>query len=178
MSTDPSQFSHDTLEQTSTRTRQSPKTLLLVVGLVAMLAVGLGTAAAMGVFSGSKPIGPMMARTFTLSGSITLIPSSSAYSLNEITYGAGSCQGSGPYSDMSPGVAVLVADSQGHTVATGSLEAGIEQSGDGSGCRLPFDVPDVPAGLQSYSVTVSHRGTQVVSSIEAHTGVNLTLGGN
>lgn len=155
--------------------RQSPKVLLLIIGVVVAVGAGVGVAAALGAFSGSSI---KAATTFTLSGSITLNPSTGAYSVNEVTYAAGSCQGTGPYSDISPGVAVLVADPQGHTVATGSLEAGIQESGDNGPCKLPFDVPNVPLGLASYSVTISHRGTQVVSSAEAHTGVNLTLGSN
>ncbi|HET9899221.1 MAG TPA: hypothetical protein VFQ44_30215 [Streptosporangiaceae bacterium] len=40
---------------------------------------------------------------------------------------------------------------------------------------MAFSVPDVPRGLLSYSVTISHRGTQVVTPEEAQTGVALQI---
>ena len=39
-----------------------------------------------------------------------------------------------------------------------------------------FEVPKVPDGLPSYSVTVTHRGTQVIPKDQAHDVVRLTLG--
>lgn len=163
--------------------RRRPRGGAWISGVAALLAVGAiggGIGYAIGQSSGSSsPAARLVGGTpgtFTLTGSITLVPSTNV-DVVTITYGSGTCQGVGPYSDMTPGTAVLVADSQGRTVATGSLEAGLTSS-DAGPCRLPFEVPNVPSGLASYSVTVSHRGTQVVSSEEAQTGVNLTLGAN
>lgn len=153
-----------------------------ISGVAALLAVGgigggIGYAIGHGSAPGTSPAAWVgTAADFTLTGSITLMPSSNV-DVVTITYGSGTCEGVGPYSDMTPGTAVVVADPQGRTVATGALEAGIVSSDPGP-CQLPFGVPHVPSGLASYSVTISHRGTQVVSSSEARTGVNLTLGGN
>jgi hypothetical protein len=41
---------------------------------------------------------------------------------------------------------------------------------------LSFEVPYVPDGPSSYSVTVTHRGTRVIPNIEAHGFVRLTIG--
>ena len=41
---------------------------------------------------------------------------------------------------------------------------------------MTFEVPKVPDGLPSYSVTVTHRGTQVIPKDQAHDVVRLTLG--
>jgi len=112
-------------------------------------------------------------KTFTLNGNITLTDITGS----GIRSNGMDCQGSGPYSDLSPGTAVLVADSTGKTIATGTLEIGsvIQNSG---GCVIPFSVLSVKDGLSNYSVTVSHRGTQVVALSEAHAGISLTIGGN
>lgn len=143
------------------------------IGLLAVAAIVVGAVSLAGGFSHS---GARTPTTFTLHGSVTLIPTIGLY---DVLFGAGTCQGEGPYSDLSPGTAVLVANAQGQTVGTGSLESGIPQPGDVvNNCMLPFDVAGVPIGLASYSVTISHRGTQVVSPNEAHAGVALTIGGS
>lgn len=98
------------------------------------------------------------------------------------------CQGAGGYSDITPGTAVIVQDATGHTVGTGALQVGypatttINDPGFGDkplayvyACSLSFLVPDVPDGLSSYSVTVSHRGTQVVRGASVHDDVDLVL---
>jgi hypothetical protein len=41
---------------------------------------------------------------------------------------------------------------------------------------MTFEVPKVPDGLPSYSVTVTHRGTRVIPEDQAHDVVRLTLG--
>jgi hypothetical protein len=96
--------------------------------------------------------------------------------LSEYTedFDTSSCEGTGGYSDMTPGTAVTVADSTGNVVATGALGEGRDL---GTGCDLTFDVPGVPAGLSEYVVTVSHRGSQVYSYQRAQQPIELTLGG-
>jgi hypothetical protein len=98
------------------------------------------------------------------------------------------CRAGGGYSDLNAGTAVTVADPQGHIVATGSIiggqakRASMTLPGDTTAtyyvaaCLMGFTVPGVPQGLASYSVTVSHRGTQVVTPEQAHDTVKLTLG--
>lgn len=130
-------------------------------------AVGvLSTLAAVGTFASSS--------TFTLNGTITV----SGYAGSVTTSSDGTtCQGSGGYSDITPGTAVTVANAQGQVIATGALGTGAMASGNGlTACSLPFSVPGVPDGLPTYSLTISHRGTQVIPSSEAHSGVALTLG--
>lgn len=69
---------------------------------------------------------------------------------------------------------MIVQGPQGQTVATGALMDG--EIGDGSVCRFAFTVPAVPANLASYSITISHRGTQVLTPEAAHEPVAFTLG--
>ena len=130
-------------------------------------AVGaLVTLAAMGALSAPS--------TFVLSGTITVdgSPGTTIASSDGTT-----CEGAGGYSDITPGTAVTVANAQGQVIATGALGTGVMASGGGIGaCSLSFSVPNVPDGLPTYSLTISHRGTQVIPSAEAHSGVALSLG--
>jgi hypothetical protein len=112
---------------------------------------------------------PTPPSTFVMTGTITL---SGTPGQDYVIDSDGSCAGTGGFSDINAGVAVTVGDSTGRTVAIGSL-------GDGTaslGCELPWSVPDVPAGLSEYTVTISHRGTQVVQGDQATLPVTLTLG--
>lgn len=115
-------------------------------------------------------------KTFTLQGSITLL-TSAAYDLGGNT---SACYGAGPYSDLSPGTAVVVQNGQGQTLQVGTLSYGIQVTSTTYpktyACAMPFAVPEVPDGLSSYVVTISHRGTQVVTATEAHGGLKLTIG--
>lgn len=137
---------------------------------ISVLIAAFGVLFGLGVFAGSSGI---FSSTFTMTGSITVYGSS--YS-EFTTDGEGGCTGTGGYSDMNPGTAVIVADSSGHTIATGELGNG-KTTEDGS-CLFPITVQNVPAGLSQYAVTVSHRGTRLVSANEARTGLELTLGSN
>lgn len=126
-------------------------------------------------------------KTFTISGSIK-IPNNFAGSID---YVGNQCHGGGGYSDLTPGTAVTVADSTGAIVSTGSLHAGsradkttisaapeIGLKSDQevvASCTVSFTATDVPEGLPQYVITVSHRGSQVVSAAEAHGEVNFTL---
>jgi hypothetical protein len=108
--------------------------------------------------------------TFTIHGSVTLLPG--AY----VPDGNGGCTTSGGYSDISAGTAVTIGDQTGTTIAVGQLQAG-RAAGDGEqGCTFDFDVQTT--GIHTlYTVTVSHRGTQTFTSVQADQGIALTLGG-
>lgn len=143
-----------------------------------LVVVGVGIAAWLGAFGAKTPVA---VTSFQLSGTITLQDSSNGeYGTVDITSNNGSCQGAGPYSDLSSGTAVIVANAQGQTVATGQLLAGQTDSNSDASfvdeCTMPFTVPNVPIGLSNYTVTISHRGSQVVSAAEARSGVELTIG--
>lgn len=94
------------------------------------------------------------------------------------------CWTVGGYTDIVAGVAITIADPQGRTVATGALSAGTAQTTHSdvlnadiiTQCDFSFMVPNVPNGLASYSVTIGHRGTQVVQAADAHDQVTLQLG--
>lgn len=127
---------------------------------------------------------PAAASTFLMSGTVTIKNDfSGSVDLLDDT----SCQGAGGYSDLTPGTAVTVSDSTGHVIATGALNTGAQTkthlsntlAGDvdvASACVLGFTVNDVPDGLQTYVVTVSHRGERVIPAAEAHSGVELSIG--
>lgn len=131
------------------------------------------------------PTPPPAPAMFTLRGSVTVYNDFTG-SLDIAT--DTNCQGAKGYSDLTPGTAVTVQGPQGQIVATGSLQMGTP--GDGhpitigdfhatsfESCSMPFTVPGVPQGLTSYSVTVSHRGTQVFSADQAaFGGVHLSIG--
>lgn len=114
------------------------------------------------------------AGTFTMTGSLVIVDQSSL--LPDLQLDKNNCAGTGGFSDLTPGAAVLVQDSAGQTLATGSLAAGKRDPSSGA-CLMPFSVPGVQDGLSSYSVTISHRGTQVFTSANAHSGVVLTISG-
>lgn len=87
--------------------------------------------------------------------------------------GNGGCHTTEGYSDITAGTAVIVASPTGQTVATGALGAGEISEGV---CAFPITVPAVPGNLASYSITISHRGTQVLTPASAHQAVELSLG--
>jgi hypothetical protein len=134
-----------------------------LLAALATAAVILGIVAAVGGFS---------AGTFTMTGSLIIIDETSLFP--DLQTDKTDCQGTGGFSDLSPGTAVVIQDSTGQTLATGALSAGRRDPGSGA-CLMPFTVPDVKDGLGSYSVTISHRGTQVFTSANAHSGVVLTI---
>lgn len=134
--------------------------------LVAALAV---VAVALGIFAA---VGEASSTTFTLTGSLIIVDQSSL--LPDQQTDTDNCFGTGGFADLVPGTAVVVQDPTGRTIATGSLGTGRRDPVSGA-CLMPFTVPDVQDGLASYSVTISRRGTQVVSSADAHRGVVLTI---
>ncbi len=97
--------------------------------------------------------------TINVHGSITL--RSGAYNFGS---GTSACSAADGYNDITPGAAVLIGDQTGATIAVGQLEPGhLAQSG--AGCSFDFNVK-APGGRSSYTVTVSHRGTQVFSPLQ------------
>lgn len=125
------------------------------------------------------------AATFTMRGSIRI---DNAGPGTPFSNDGVACRGAGGYSDITPGAAVIVQDPKGQTVATGALQVGypatttmsvpalgIKPAAFVASCSLSFAVPNVPVGLDSYSVTVSHRGTQVVRGAAVRDDVDLVL---
>ncbi|MEV6871519.1 hypothetical protein [Amycolatopsis sp. NPDC051128] len=157
------------------------------VFLGASLGTVLAAAAAAAVvfaMNSTPPVGPptpkpsttVQPSTFTLSGTFTIKVSSS-----DVRYGplikttARGCYGTGVYADISAGTAVVITDPEGQQVGVGALQYGQLPNGNSNTCVMPFSVPGVPRGLPSYSITISHRGTQVETPQVAQTGVALGL---
>lgn len=86
------------------------------------------------------------------------------------------CHGTGGYSDISTGVAVIVKGSDGKTIGTGALEDGIYIDNAG-GCIFGWQVT-VPDDEDSYGVSVSHRGTIQFTKAQMKAGPSLSLGDN
>ncbi|OLE27960.1 MAG: hypothetical protein AUG44_08710 [Actinobacteria bacterium 13_1_20CM_3_71_11] len=145
-----------------------------IVPLIGALTIGatLGIVFAL-TGGGNTPAPPPAVKMFMMSGSITIKSDGRGITSDS----GGTCYGRGGYSDLAPGTAVTVADPQGHIIATGSLRPGKLLTVT-TGCQLSFLVGPLPQGLASYSVTVSHRGTQVIQPEEAQDEVQLTIGGN
>ncbi|MET9263081.1 hypothetical protein [Amycolatopsis sp. NPDC004079] len=120
-------------------------------------------------------------QTFVLTGILTIQSDSSGVTTDGDATDA-SCQGAGGYSDLAPGTAVKVSDGAGHVISTGSITSGSAQTryvydhNVVTGCQLGFTVNDVPDGLSSYVLTVSHRGDQFLSAEQAHAPITLTIG--
>lgn len=141
----------------------------ILAGMILALATVGGLSAC-----GSTPVttSKPATSTFTLKGTITVPITRFDNSSND------TCSGHDGYSDITPGAAIVVADSTGKTIATGSLTEGMGIVPINGQCVMPFTVPNVPDGLTSYVVTISHRGSQVVNSTAAHSSVALSLGQN
>jgi hypothetical protein len=147
------------------------KNWLWAAGVV--VAIGATVAVTLAV---TKPAtAPPPAATFTMRGSIDL-----QNGLKNIALLQGkSCSGKGGYSDLTAGSEVTVKNTTGQVVATGALATGTLDGSTSTttfGCALTFEVRDVPDGLSSYSLTVTHRGTQVFPNDQAHGFVRLTIG--
>jgi hypothetical protein len=146
----------------------------IVAAVLVIAAVGIG-----GVLlgRGGSKSSPGASPTFVLNGTLKLVGTAT----QSLSFNGTTCQGIGGYSDLTAGAAVIVQDPQGHTIATGSLGEGFSSVADQQtedACWIPFTVSSIPEGPSSYSVTITHRGTQVVSATEAHGGLALTIGGN
>jgi hypothetical protein len=154
--------------------QRSRTALLLITGIVLLVAAAAGTTAALGIVggSGSRPTAGAIAATFTMTGFLHVMGSP----FTEFTVdGSGGCTPTGGYGDINEGTAVVVADGAGRTLTTGQLEAGRTQTG---ACVMPIVVAGVPDHLPQYVITISHRGSRVVTPTEAHQGLELSLGDN
>jgi hypothetical protein len=154
------------------------RALWATAAIVVTAGLAVGIAALTGAFA-SRPTPKAPGPTFILHGSLSLIDA--GITLNLSLGSDNSCEGINGFSDLSVGTAVTVADPQGRQVATGALTTGIldePSSGGPSSCVFGFSVAAVPAGLSSYSVTISHRGTQVYSEEQARTGLALSISGS
>ena len=58
--------------------------------------------------------------------------------------------------DVQAGGAVRVADPAGHTLAAGTLQAGVEEGGR---CNFAFQIRAVPGGVDRYVIGVGNRAT-------------------
>jgi hypothetical protein len=146
------------------------KNWLWAAGVV--VAVGATIAVTLAV---TTPAAPPPAATFTMRGSIDLQNGLK----NIVLLPGNSCIGRGGYSDLTAGSEVTVKNTTGQVVATGALATGTLDGSTSTatfGCALTFEVRDVPDGLSSYSLTVTHRGTQVFPNGQAHGFVRLTIG--
>ncbi|WP_275293805.1 hypothetical protein [Amycolatopsis sp. La24] len=123
------------------------------------------------------------AKTFVLTGVLTIESDLSGVQTDGTGTTDSACQGTGGYSDLTPGTAVKVSDGAGHVIATGSITSGTAQTSYlydhnvVTGCQLGFTVNDVPDGLPSYVLTISHRGDQFLPADRAHAPITLTIGG-
>jgi hypothetical protein len=87
------------------------------------------------------------------------------------------CTTVGGYTDIAQGTAVTIGAANGSTLAVGALGAGTvvgTQELD-QACSFPFTV-SAPGGQSEYTVTISHRGTQVFTPQQVAQGITLTLG--
>lgn len=183
----PTQYSTDTPPQgdylappTPTRqttTAHSPRTprrqLPATVPLRTAALIGLGTfALGLAVWPIADAL-PFSNSTMVIHGSMTLGPAT------YLPDGTGGCTAGDGYSDISAGTAVTIGDQSGATIAVGQLQTGRAKGDDASytdGCVFAFDVR-APGGRTEYTVTVSHRGTQVFTAEQAAAGIALSLGG-
>lgn len=107
---------------------------------------------------------------FEMWGAVRL-DSEGAFSMNP------ECGGKDSYDDINPGAPVTVYDGTGKALAKGTLDKGKFEGKDLlAPCVFTFSVVNVPGGLDSYQVEVSHRGRVSVSSAEAKSLVVLSLG--
>ena len=116
----------------------------------------------------AKPTTPTIGQKMvTVAGTLELV----GHGVDEITVEAGSCSGSGGYSDIAEGAQVVITDDAGATLAITHLTAG---TGDNFSCSFSFSTA-VPAGKGYYGIQVTHRG--VVKEPESSvTSVTISLG--
>ena len=125
------------------------------------------------VYCGKFLGGFKVLRTETISGSFTLLDSSPSIYYPAITSYGGVCFGSGGFSDISAGTAVIVRNDKGDLLTQTSLATG---SGSPTNCKFTFNF-EVTEGEGSYVVSVSKRGELSFSFADLSArGVALTLG--
>lgn len=77
------------------------------------------------------------------------------------------------YSDVRPGMQIVVEDESSKTLAVGTLGEPESASGE---CVFKFTVTGVPTGHKFYKVVSGRRGAVEYTENQLRTGVNLTLG--
>ncbi|GAA4809449.1 hypothetical protein GCM10023200_54060 [Actinomycetospora chlora] len=108
--------------------------------------------------------GTVLAPATTVSGTVTF------YASNYLAVGT-SCNGTGWYSDLEPGLSVLVYDEQGQQVGQGALGSGSVVStssssyGYGNACRFSYSIS--AEASDSYRVVVGSRRGVVFSADQA-----------
>ena len=155
--------------------------------LIAAVAAAVVIAGGVGAYLAARPASSGPAPTsFTIHGSLSIANNFAG----SIAYGDGtSCHGGGGFADLQAGTAVQVANATGQTIATGALgwsqanrvtmsapAMGIPSTPVVASCEMSFTIPDVPDGLPSYTLTISHRPPHVVQAGEAHERVQLSIG--
>lgn len=166
----------------------------IIGGAVLLLGAGIGvgiglsghttsttTPAAATVSPSAQPLDLAGSITVPFIGDDLLVPQA----VDQTAQGSGSgvvagdtCVTTGGFTDVSQGAAVTIGGPDGKTLAVTALSAGkvTGQGGSVASCMFDFSA-DVPAGLSEYTVTVSHRGTQVFTEEQVRSGdVELTLG--
>lgn len=131
---------------------------------IATITVALLAAAAYGIFG-------FGAETHTITGDLSLTTA------NDLSAGD-SCQGTGGYSDITPGTQVVVEDDTGKTLATSAFGPGTY---DGTSCVFQFTFTDVPKAAFYRVQQNGNRGVLQYSYAEMvsnNWSVHLTLGNN
>ena len=141
--------------------RRSFSAAVLAAVAAIALAVGFGAGWASHTSSSTSS-----SATTAVHGTLTL-PDGGYTSIGNV------CSGSGGYQDINAGVAVTIGDQTGKTLTVASLKPG---HFGGGGCQFDFTAT-VPAAT-TYTVTISHRGTQTFSPADVASGFNMTLGGS
>jgi hypothetical protein len=108
--------------------------------------------------------------TLTLSGSVMFGPTVPGI------YGSVSCYGTGGYSDIREGAAVVVTDNDSKTIAITQLGQGLLTTASVYGCVFPF-LTNVPGGRGFYGLTVTHRGTVKFTEGQINGPIQVSLGG-
>lgn len=101
---------------------------------------------------------------FTVTGDLTLSDGG--------TKDGAVCSGSEMYSDIVPGMQIVVSDPAGTVVAIGALGEGVSK---GSDCVFPFTIAHVPKMEKFYGVTISQRGTLTYTPKQMRDGLHLYL---
>ena len=142
-----------------TKPRRTFSAAVLAATAVAALGIGFGA----GWLSHTSSTSSLA--TTAVHGTLTL-PDGGYTSVGNV------CSGSGGYQDISAGVAVTIGDQTGKTLAVTSLQAG---TFGGGGCQFAFSAKVTAA--TTYTVTISHRGTQTFTPADVAAGFNLSLNG-
>lgn len=166
--------------------QRSHKRRNLIIGGAIVIAAAIGVGVGVGIGGSGKSAPPAAPAPITVSGSITIpFASSDLFAPNAVdplatgTAGPGlndPCTTTGGFTDISQGAAVTIGDSAGKTLAVVALDAGSVQGNPGSPASCVFNFEAQVPSVAEYTVTISHRGTQVFTLAQAQSGMNLALG--